>query len=177
MWTLSLISFLLFGGYLLLMGMRFGIPDMVSDTYYQLQNTSGRKMGWLFTIVMMATAMLMLCCILDTGRGVQFFAFLGCTGLAFVGVTPNYVDQTEGRMHKAGAFIAAAGCVGWCLSVLPLPTILIAAGYAVYLMATSLFKVLNGIWYISKNVKFHPWYWAEVAAFADVFSTVWVMGI
>lgn len=177
MWTLSLISFLLLGGYLLLTGMRFGIPDMVSDTYYQLQNTSGRKMGWLFTIAMMATAMLMLCCILDTGRGVQFFAFLGCSGLAFVGVTPNYVDQAEGRIHKAGAFIAAAGCVGWCLSALPLPTILIAAGYAVYLMATSLFKVLNGIWYISKSVKFHPWYWAEVAAFADVFATVWVMGI
>ena len=182
MWTLSLISFLLLGGFLLLTGMRFGIPDMVSDTYYQLQDTSGifkgqRKMGWLFTAVMMATAMLMLCCILDTGKGVQFFAFLGCTGLAFVGCSPNYCEQTEGRIHKAGAFIAAAGCVGWCLSVLPLPTILIAATYAVYLMAASLFKVLNGIWYINKNVKFHPWYWAEVAAFADVFITVWVMGI
>lgn len=178
MWTLSLISFILLGGFLLLSGVRFGIPDMVSDTYYQLQGDKGtHNTGWLFIIVMIATAMLMLACILDTGKGVQFFAFLGCTGLAFVGVTPNYIDQSEGRIHKISAFIAAAGCTAWCLSVLPLPTILIAVGYAVYLMVTNLFKVLNGIWYISKNVKFHPWYWAEVAAFADVFATVWTMGI
>ena len=182
MWTLSLISFLLLGGFLTLSGMRFGIPDMVSDTYYQLQNTTGseilpfgeqRNMGWLFTLVMLATAMLMLCCILDTGKGVQSLAFLGCTGLAFVGCSPNYCEQTEGTVHKAAATIAAIGCVGWCLSVLPLPTLLIATAYMVYLVVAELFKALNGIWYISGNARFHPWYWAEVAAFVDVFVTYW----
>lgn len=182
MWTLSLISFLLLGGFLSLSGMRFGIPDMVSDTYYQLQNTSGseilpfeeqRNMGWLFTVVMMVTSMLMLVCILDTGQGVQFLAFLGCSGLAFVGCSPNYLDQTEGTVHKAAATIAAIGCVGWCLSVLPLPTLLIATAYMVYLVVAELFKALNGIWYISGNARFHPWYWAEVAAFVDVFVTYW----
>ena len=43
MWLLSLISFLLLGGFLLLSATRFGIPDMVSDTYYQLQGTTGRR--------------------------------------------------------------------------------------------------------------------------------------
>ena len=159
----------------MLTGMRFGIPDMVSDTYYQLQGTSGRKMGWLFTVVMMTTAMLMLCCILDTGRGVQSLAFLGCSGLAFVGCSPNYCEQTEGTVHKAAATIAAIGCVGWCLSVLPLPTLLIATVYVVYLVVADLFRALNGIWYISNSTKFHPWYWAEVAAFVDVFVTYWTM--
>ena len=182
MWTLSLISFLLLGGFLTLSGMRFGIPDMVSDTYYQLQDTSGseilpfeeqRNMGWLFTLVMLATSMLMLVCILDTGQGVRFLAFLGCSGLAFVGCSPNYLDQSEGTVHKAAATIAAIGCVGWCLSVLPLPTLLIATAYMVYLVVAELFKALNGIWYISGNTKFHPWYWAEVAAFVDVFVTYW----
>ena len=32
MWYLAFISFLLLGGYLLLMALRFGIPNMVSDT-------------------------------------------------------------------------------------------------------------------------------------------------
>ena len=36
MYVLSIISFLLLGGFLLLAAMRFGIPSMVSDGYYQL---------------------------------------------------------------------------------------------------------------------------------------------
>ena len=184
MYLISVISFFVLGGFLILAAMRYGIPDMVSDTYYQLQGTKGseiipfeeqRNMGWLFTLVMIVTAMLMLVCLLDTGRGVQFLAFLGCSGLAFVGVTPNYLDQSEGTVHKAAATVAAIGCVGWCLSVLPLPTLLIAALYAVYLVAASLFKALNGIWYFSRKLEFHPWYWAEVAAFVDVFITYWTM--
>ena len=184
MYLISVISFFILGGFLILAALRFGIPDMVSDTYYQLQGTKGseiipfeeqRNMGWLFTAVMIVTAMLMLVCLLDTGRGVQFLAFLGCSGLAFVGVTPNYLEQSEGTVHKAAATVAAIGCVGWCLSVLPLPTLLIATAYMVYLVVTDLFKALNGIWYISNSTKFHPWYWAEAAAFVDVFVTYWTM--
>ncbi len=184
MYLISVISFFILGGFLILAAMRYGIPDMVSDTYYQLQGTTGseiipfeerRNMGWIFTAVMIATSMLMLVCILDTGRGIQFLAFVGCSGLAFVGVTPNYLDQSEGTVHKAAATIAAIGCVGWCLSVLPLPTLLIATLYAFYLVAASLCKALGGIWYISNSVRFHPWYWAEVAAFVDVYVTYWTM--
>ena len=36
MYILSVISFLLLGGFLLLAAMRFGVPAMVSDEYYQL---------------------------------------------------------------------------------------------------------------------------------------------
>ena len=87
MWYLAFISFLLLGGYLLLMALRFGIPNMVSDTYYQLQPTTGseispfrkhRNMGWLFSLLMVTVAFLMLICLLDTGMGIQFLAFLGC---------------------------------------------------------------------------------------------------
>lgn len=167
MWTLSLLAFLLLGGYLMMMGMRYGIPAMVSDTYYQL----GRR-GWLFTLVMVAVAFLMLVYLLGLGRGIQPFAFIGCCGLAFVGVTPNYVNQDEGRVHKIAATIAAIGCTAWCLSVCPWPTIALALLLAAYLGFCSLARVLNGIWYLSKRtLALHPWYWAEVAAFVDVFVT------
>ena len=43
MCVLSMISFLLWAGFLLLAVMRFGIPDMVSDVYYQLQNCTGSE--------------------------------------------------------------------------------------------------------------------------------------
>ncbi len=171
MWGLSLVSFLLLGGYLSLMALRFGVPDMVSDTYYQLP----RGKGWLFTLVMLAVSLLTLVCVLDSGRGVQCLAFLGCSGLAFVGIAPNYSDRDEGVVHKSGAVVAAVGCTLWCLTACPWPTLILAFLYMSYLCAISLFKALNSIWYISAHPTFHPWYWAEVAAFMDVFVTYWAI--
>lgn len=66
---------------------------------------------------------------------------------------------------------AAAGCVGWCLSVCVWITFVIALIYTIYLVVIDFFKVANCIWYISNEVKFHPWYWLEIEWFADVFLT------
>ena len=71
MYILSVISFLLLGGFLLLAAMRFGVPEMVSDVYYQLQNCTGSEVidnktkhnyGLLFTFVMFFTAITMMMC-------------------------------------------------------------------------------------------------------------------
>ena len=79
MYVLSIISFLLWAGFLLLAAMRFGVPAMVSDVYYQLQNCTGsevigdkrkRNYGWVFTAVMVASAILMLIPMLDSGKGI-----------------------------------------------------------------------------------------------------------
>lgn len=80
--VLGLISFGLLAAYLVVTARKFGLPDMISDTYYQL----GKRWGWLFSAVMLAVAVMMMAAILDTGKGVQCLAFLGCAGLAFVGV-------------------------------------------------------------------------------------------
>ena len=98
MWYLAFISFLLLVGYLLLMALRFGIPNMLSDTYYQLQPTTGseiapfkqpRNMGWIFSLIMVAVAFLMLISLLDTGMGIQFLAFLGCAADAAAGFSQS----------------------------------------------------------------------------------------
>lgn len=168
MYVLSIISFLLLGGFLLLAAMRFGVPSMVSDVYYQLQGCTGsevigdkrkRNYGWLFTFVMVTCAVLMMVCMLDTGKGVQFLAFLGCGGLMFVGAAPNYLDADAYPIHKVGALVAAAGCVGWCLSVCWSLTLIVACLYAFAMI----------------KVSYHPWYWLEVSAFLDVFVTYWII--
>lgn len=184
MWLLSLISFLLLGGYLLLAAMRFGIPDMVSDTFYQLQGCTGSEVvddkhkgnyGFVFSLVMLAVAVMMMICLLDTGMGVQCLAFLGCAGLAFVAIAPNYVDKDELAVHKAGAIVAAVGCVGWCMSVCLWVTFVVLLAYVLYLTFACFYTMANGMWYISsKRVHFHPWYFAEAAGFIDVFVTYWV---
>lgn len=179
MYVLSIISFLLLGGFLLLAAMRFGVPAMVSDVYYQLQNCTGsevvgdkrkRNYGWVFTLIMFVSAILVLVSLLDSGKGIQFLAFLGCAGLMFVGAAPNYIDRDTLPIHKCGAIVAAIGCVGWCMSVCWWITLMVACLYAFFMI-----KVYDRNAFIGfKVVSYHPWYWLEVSAFIDVFLTYWV---
>ena len=181
MWLLSLISFLLLGGFLLLSAMRFGVPDMVSDTYYQLQGTTGsavlgdktkRNFGWVFSVVMVLVALLMMIAILDLDKGVQCLAFIGCGGLAFVGCAPNYLGD-ESRVHKIAALVAAAGCVGWCLSVCWRVTAIIAILYILYVAYA--FHLYEELAISKRHWLAKPWYWLEVSAFLDVFVTYWII--
>lgn len=181
MWILSLISFLLLGGFLLLSVMRFGVPDMVSDTYYQLQGTTGsevlggkvkRNFGWVFSVVMVLVAGMMMVAILDLGKGIQCLAFIGCGGLAFVGCAPNYLGD-ESKIHKIAALVAAAGCVGWCLSVCWWVTATITILYVIYVSYA--FHLYEELAISKKHYLAKPWYWLEVSAFLDVFLTYWVI--
>lgn len=167
---ISIIAFAVLAAYFVIMAWKFGLPEMVSDTYYQL----GRRWGWLFTAVMVTVAWLMMVAILDTGKGVQCLAFLGCTGLMFVGVAPNYCDKDTYPVHKGGAMVAAIGCVGWAMSVNWWPTVLVASMYAAYVAVAEAYKILDNVWYMSRGkTYFHRLYWAEVAGFADVWLTLW----
>lgn len=181
MWILSLISFLLLGGFLLLSAMRFGVPDMVSDIYYQLQGTTGsevlggkvkRNFGWMFSVVMVLVAFLMMVAILDLDKGLQCLAFIGCGGLAFVGCAPNYLGD-ESRVHKIAALVAAAGSVGWCLSVCWWVTAIIAILYILYVAYA--FHLYEELAISKRHWLAKPWYWLEVSAFLDVFVTYWII--
>ena len=174
MCVLSVISFLLWAGFLLLAAMRFGIPDMMSDVYYQLQDYTGsevigdkhkRNYGWVFTAVMVASAILMLIPMLDSGNGIQCLAFFGCAGLMFVGAAPNYIDRDTLPIHKCGAIVAAIGCVGWCSSVNLAPTLLLAIAVLIIYFPPAAKPKAVGC------------YWAEVAAFLDVYLTYWIFAL
>ena len=171
---LSIISFLLLGGFLFLAAVRFGVPTMVSDVYYQLQDYTGseviddkrkRNYGWVFTAVMVISSFLMLIPLLDCGKGIQCLAFLGCAGLMFVGFVPRYLDSAEHIIHKSAAIISAIGCVGWCASVNLIPTILLAIAMLIIYFPPA------------KKPKVVGYYWAEVAAFLDVYLTYWIFAL
>lgn len=187
MYVLSIISFLLLAGFLLLAAMHFGIPDMVSYTYYQLRGCTGSKVigdkrkrnyGWVFTLVMFVSAILMLIPLLDCGKGIQFLAFLGCAGLMFVGAAPNYADKDTYPVHKGGAIMTAIGCVGWCASV----NIYLTGMLAVAMPFTLCFFYLIVLWDhclaehvgCDPHLYLHPWYWIEITGFLDVYLTYWL---
>lgn len=164
MTLLSIFAAALLFGYLGTMAVRHGIPDMVSDTYYQLQVDGA---GWLFSTTLSTAAVLMMVCILDSGLGLQAAAFIGCTSIVFVALSPNYLSQTDYPIHKSAAILAATGCTAWCLSVNALPTLVIALAYTLYLIALDIARRTG------KDTTGHPWYWAEVGCFADVWGTWW----
>lgn len=170
---LALMAFVMLAVYLVVTARRFGLPEMISDTYYQL----GRY-GWMFSAVMVTVATSMMVAILDANMGVQCLAFIGCAGLAFVGVAPNYCDKDTYPVHKGGAMVAALGCVGWSMSVSWWPTLLTVATYAVYVVVCEAYKILDSVWYMSRGkASFRPLYWAEVAGFADVFVTYFMVAL
>ena len=174
MYVLSIISFLLLAGFLLLAAMRFGVPAMVSDVYYQLQGCTGsevigdkrkRNYGWVFTLVMVASSLFMLIPMLDSGRGIQCLAFLGCAGLMFVGFVPRYLDSEEHIIHKSAAITSVIGCVGWCMSVNLVPTLLLAISVLIIYFPPA------------KKPKTVGYYLAELAAFLDVYLTYWIFAL
>ena len=171
---LSIISFLLLGGFMFLAAMRFGVPTMVSDVYYQLQDYTGsevigdkrkRNYSWIFTAIMVSSSILMLIPLLDCGMGIQCLAFLGCAGLMFVGFAPRYLDNNEHAIHKIAAITAAIGCVGWCASVNFILTLLLAIAVLIIYFPPA------------KKPKVVDYYWAEVAAFLDVYLTYWIFAL
>ena len=151
---LSLACLALLAGMLTACALKYGVPAMVSDVYYQLE-ADGRR-GWAFSVVLAVVGMVMMACLLDTGKGIQAMAFLGCGSMVFVALAPNYTDTGTYLVHKSAATIAAIGCVGWCLSACWWPTVAVLAAYLVL------------------GIRKHPWYWAETAAMADVFITYFI---
>lgn len=175
MTMVSIIAFVVLTAYLVGTACRFGLPAMVSDTFYQWEGWR-RHWGLLFTLTMVGVGMMMMVALLDTGKGAQPLAFMGCAGLMLVGMAPNYCDKDTYPVHKGGAVVAALGCVGWSMSVTWWVTFAVVAVYALYLGVMWLYGLLDSLWYMSRRRDcFHPWYWAEVAGFVDVWVTYFLV--
>ena len=151
---LAVFAELLFVAMLCVVINKYGVPDMVTSIYYLLG-----KSGWVFQVVMIAFGILMMVCLLDSGRGVQCFAFLACAGLMFVGAAPRFLDESDRRVHKTAAITSAMASVAWCLTVDWRFVFTFAAWY--------------GMYWICKDKNSKPWFMAEVMAVMLVLLTYW----
>lgn len=151
---LSLIAALLLVVMLCVVKNRYGVPDMVSSIYYLLG-----KRGWVFQVVMIAFGMLMMVCLLDSGRGVQCLAFLACAGLMFVGAAPRFLDESERKVHKTAAITSAIAGLLWSLSVDCRVAVALSGWYGVY--------------WICRDKDSHPLFVAELMAIWMVLQAYW----
>lgn len=154
MLVLSFIATLLFMAMLCVVINKYGVPDMVSSIYYLLG-----KRGWVFQLVMILFGILMMVCLLDSGLGVQCFAFFACAGLMFVGAAPRFLDESERKIHKTAAITSAMASVAWCLTV----------DWRFVFM----FMAWYGMFWICKDKNSKPWFMAEVTAVMLVLLTYW----
>ncbi len=189
MLLLSIFSAAILAAYVTICAMHYGVPAMLSDTFYQLQGIdpktgfsrgNGEQRGALFTILMTFLAITMMICILDTEKGIQPLAFIGTASLAFVGAAPHYLDPTQRTVHKTAATLAAIGCIGWSLSTLVwLPTALVAFAYVVYLFLCRVADWSNDLWAYrtQSHLTHHPWLWAELSAFLITYWTYWEVAL
>lgn len=107
--TLVLISLTILTLYIL--GMSFymkRIPKSVSETYY---NGAG---GW-FTLVFDISGLLACWGLLDLSEGssLQFLSFLIGAGLIFVGNSPKFRGNLEGKVHTIGAIVLLLSSQVW----------------------------------------------------------------
>lgn len=151
---LAVFAELLFMAMLCVVINKYGVPDMVSSIYYMMG-----KRGWVFQVVMMLFGILMMVCLLDSGLGVQCFAFLACAGLMFVGAAPRFLDESERKIHKMAAITSAMASVAWCLTVDWRFVFTFLAWY--------------GMFWICKDKNSKPWFMAEVMAVMLVLLTYW----
>lgn len=154
---LFVISFLIFAAYVAYAVRLFGAPWSLSDTFYKLA-AAGRPQ-WLFQAAMIGCAAMMLPAWLDAApEGLQFLAFLTCAGVIFIGAAPLFKDEhLEKWVHLVATVVAGLCAFAWSFAVCwPAPALLLLA--AVIVMS-----------------KYRKWvFWAEIAAFASVYLTVFL---
>ncbi len=128
MQTLVLISLFTLCVWLLYSALRYGTGEYVSDNYY----IANEK--WLFSVVMILTAGLLLLPMLSKSDEYGCFAFLSCMGVTLVGTEPHY--KTYGRLaHNVGAWTACASALIWSALFHPYITACVVFAYLAYYIA------------------------------------------
>lgn len=163
MLILSFLSFILYISYIISVIIVNGnkIPIHLSQSYYILKN------GWLFTLFMFLIMFLTIIPLMEIiPIKYQFLAFLSCASIGFIGASPNFLEDLEGRVHKIGAVIAII-----CSQVLVYlchPIILLT--WLVLLISLLLYYIYNKSLQGS-NVLF----WVEILSFINVYLLLFIL--
>ena len=145
-----------------------GVPNSISATFYKLDHKA-----W-FMATMWLTAGLLMPAILETSKeGTEWTAFLACCGMFLVGSAPNFKEETEGKVHTAGAVLCIVASQIWV--ALNCPWCLTA--WAAYLIGTLAYMTTNEI---TEDLRAdfmdtRPMFWVEIAALVATYTGVFIL--
>lgn len=152
---ISLIGFLLYVGGLYVWK---GWPNSISESFYILEDEL-KDLGYLFTVwcwfIGITAGMLLIG--LSTDMWFQFLGFLSAAGLCFLGTAPKF-KTIEKYQHYMSTFFCGVPALLWC--ILMGSWIVVLLSFIVCTIACIALK------------KHNPLYWAEMAAFAAVYITL-----
>ena len=110
MGVLTMISLSVMVAYLVVMAVKYGIREYVSDNAYL------GEYKYLFSAVMVLSPLMLLPAMLEKGGIAPFFALFAVFGLCMVGIEPLYKVE---KMHTVGAFIALVCGALWVATFHP----------------------------------------------------------
>ena len=145
-----------------------GVPASISATFYKLDHKA-----W-FLATMWLTAGLLMPAILEvSGEGTEWTAFLACGGMLLVGSAPNFREESDGRVHTAGAVLCIAGSQLWV--ALNSPWCLMA--WAAYVIGTLVYMTTNEVTddLRADFMDTRPMFWVEVAALVATYVSVFIL--
>ena len=144
-----------------------GVPASISATFYKLEHP------YWFLATMWLTAGLLMPAILEISKpNTEFLAFLACAGMMLVGAAPNFKEETEGKVHTAGAILCIVGSqawiafnFAWCMLVW-----FVYAVYTVIMMAKHVSDSL-----VSDFLWTKPMFWIEITALVSVYLSCFIL--
>lgn len=159
---LILISVILFITYILsiIVINNKSIPIHLSQSYYIL------KHKWIFTLFMFIIVFLIIIPLLEIiPTSFQFLGFITCASVCFIGASPNFIDDLEGKVHKYSAIIAILSS-----------QILIAILSPLILISWTLLAIMY--FYIKKHNKKNDedkWlFWVELLSFINIYVLIFL---
>lgn len=144
-----------------------GVPASISATFYKLEHK------YWFMATMWLTAGLLMPAILEVSKpNTEFLAFIALVGMFLVGAAPNFKEESEGKVHTAGAVLCIVGSQvwiacnsAWCLFVW--------AAYVIYTIIGMTKHVSDS--FVSDFLWTKPMFFVEVTALMTVYLSCFIL--
>lgn len=160
--VLVVISFLVIATYTVAVCVKQkGVPYSISATFYKLEHP------YWFMAAMWLTAGALMPAILEASRpDTEWMAFAACAGMFLVGAAPHFKEETEGKVHTAGAVLCLAGSQLW-VAFNNLWVLLVWLAWLIYTAAYMFRHVSDSI--VSDFLRTRPMFWMEMASLSTVY--------
>ena len=143
-----------------------GIPYSVSATYYPLEHK------FIFALAMIGTGMLLMPVIINkTPENIQSIAFMSCAGIIIVGISPNFREDFEGKIHQSGALMCIVGSQIWTFIMSPY-SLLIWPCYLIYTVIMKLIYKYRGLTLKESFMRTRPLFWVELSAIISIYVSL-----